>query len=173
MSGVLEKDNAIGLNDAFAAAMRAMASTVSVITAADRAGERYGMTATSVTSVSMAPASLLVCINRTNASFDAVRETGRFCVNLLSDAQSQQCFTFATPGPKTDCFETETWDAVDGLPCLRDAAAVIVCRVAREIHHGSHGIFIGDVEHVSVGRDPVQPLVYLNREIVPVRPACG
>ena len=53
---------AANLTTAFRDAMRRMASTVTIITATDF-GRHHGMTVTAVTSVSMDPPSLLVCLN--------------------------------------------------------------------------------------------------------------
>jgi flavin reductase (DIM6/NTAB) family NADH-FMN oxidoreductase RutF len=45
---------------------------------------------------------------------------------------------------------------------------MIFCRVARHIVHGTHGIFIADVEEVRYGTRPIKPLVYLNRAALPI-----
>ena len=74
--------------------MRRLASGVSVITSVDAQGNPYAMTATSITSVSDSPASLLVCINKSTRMFEAIAEGGQFCVNLLNhdqEAISNRC----------------------------------------------------------------------------------
>ena len=154
----------------FLDAMRRVAATVSIITTATAEDRWLGMTATSVTSVSMDPPSLLVCLNRKGGTHDVVAETGRFCVNVLSEDQADHCATFATPGLKSDGFLAEAWDLRDGLPCLAGSQATIICRVAQRMQHGTHGIFIGDVEAVHIGREENNPLIYLNRAILPLRP---
>ncbi|NBW26299.1 MAG: flavin reductase, partial [Betaproteobacteria bacterium] len=44
--------------------MRRLAATVTLVTTSDADGKRYGMLATSVTSVTMEPPMLLVCVSR-------------------------------------------------------------------------------------------------------------
>ncbi|MBP7705041.1 MAG: flavin reductase [Caulobacter sp.] len=68
--------------DAFRSAQRRLASSVAVITAGAWEGA-VGMTATAVTSVSMDPPSLLVCVNRSATLHGAVMRTGRFRVTYL------------------------------------------------------------------------------------------
>jgi flavin reductase (DIM6/NTAB) family NADH-FMN oxidoreductase RutF len=64
--------------------MRRLAAGVSIITT-EHHGERYGMAATAVTSVSAEPPTLLVCIGRSGSSHEPIRESGRFCVNVLAE----------------------------------------------------------------------------------------
>ena len=152
----------------FLDAMRRVASTVSIITVAGPGDRWYGMTATSVTSVAMEPPSLLVCLNRGGGTHDVVEQVGRFCVNVLSEGQGDLCTRFAMPGPKTEGFASPAWDLRSDMPCLAGSQATIICRVARHMVHGTHGIFVGDVEDVIIGERPAHPLVYLNRAILPI-----
>ena len=144
----------------FKQAMRRVASTVNVITVCVR-GEPMGVTATAMSSVSLDPPSLLICINRSASLHSPLEDVSHFCVNVLHRSQediarmfadrSQQALRFAT-GWKVDC---------DRPPRLADAQAAILCR---RIHHhpfGTHSIFIGQVEEVVV-RDEVDPLVYVD-----------
>ena len=76
---------ATDLGEQFRAAMRRFPSTVSVISTA-KDGQRHGMTATAVTSVSLNPPSLLVCVNRSGRLFGIMESCHRFCVNVLHAA---------------------------------------------------------------------------------------
>ena len=67
---------------AYRAAMRRFASTVTIITAADPE-RHHGMTATAVTSLSMSPPSLVICLNQKTLLHDIVYRALRFCVNVL------------------------------------------------------------------------------------------
>ena len=152
----------------FIEAMRRIAATVSIISTADDDDQWVGMTASSVTSVSMDPPSLLVCLNRAGKTHDVVKQAGRLCVNVLANTQSDLCANFARPGPKTEGFASGDWERRNGLPCLRTCQVMIFCRVVRHIVHGTHGIFIADVDEVNFGTRPIKPLVYLNRAALPI-----
>lgn len=65
------------VDTAFRAAMRRFASTVTIITAADHE-RRHGMTATAVTSLSMSPPSLLICLNQKTLLHDIMFRARRF-----------------------------------------------------------------------------------------------
>lgn len=173
MSSKREPTGFGSLGGDFLDAMRRVASTVSIVTVAGPADLWLGMTATSVTSVSMEPPSLLVCLNRKGGTHDVIRQVGSFCVNVLSEDQAEQCTQFATPGPKTESFMSGDWDLRLDMPRLSGCQATIVCRVARHMVHGTHGIFIGDVEDVVIGDQRTSPLIYLNRAILPIHTSTG
>src|SRR5262245_26813805 len=68
----------------FREAMSRLGAAVHVITTAGPGG-KTGATATAVCSVSDAPPTLLVCLNRRSQTNPAVVENGVFCVNTLVD----------------------------------------------------------------------------------------
>src|SRR5271168_4017298 len=68
----------------FKSGMRRLASGVSIITTAGTEGPR-GLTATAVCSVSVAPPTLLCCINRNSSAHDAIRDAGVLAVNFLAE----------------------------------------------------------------------------------------
>lgn len=143
--------------------MRRLASGVSVISCLDQEGQPYAMTATSVTSVSDAPASLLVCVNRSARAHDAITASGHFAVNVLSrdqDGISNLC-AGGEEGKKR--FELGHWQGFEQLPFLSDCLAVFKCQVDHSMDYGTHRIFIGLINQVLVG-DPEHgdPLIYLN-----------
>ena len=59
----------------FLIAMRFLASSVSVVSAKDSSGKLYAMTASSVTSLTIDPPAILVCVNK-GASIHDVLITG-------------------------------------------------------------------------------------------------
>ena len=70
------------LRETFKRALRRFPAAVSVITSADQ-DRRHGMTATAVTSLSLDPPSLIVCINQATLLHDIMLLARRFCVNVL------------------------------------------------------------------------------------------
>ena len=61
------------LKKSYINAMRGVTSTVSIISAKED-GERHAMTATSVTSLSLDPPAMLVCVNKEQFPFNLVRK---------------------------------------------------------------------------------------------------
>ena len=142
----------------FRSAMRALASALSIVSATHE-GRWFGMTATAVTSVSAAPPSLLICVNRSASLHDPLLSSRVFCVNILYACQSGLAQAFGSKDIKNR-FAHGTW-LVDerSIPYLRDAQANIFCE-ADDVHsYGSHSIVIGKVYRTDVRR-PVHPLVY-------------
>ncbi len=143
----------------FRLAMRRLAATVSVITCSHR-GQRCGMTATAVTSVCMAPPALLICVNGNASVHPAIRDSGRFCVNLLTERQMDISTLFGGKLPQNERFATGRWsDGEHGLPYLDEAQAAIFCELDCHFEYGTHSIFIGKVTRTTV-IDTVKPLLY-------------
>src|SRR6201993_3712786 len=78
----------------FREAMSRMGAAVHVVTTAGPAG-KTGATATAVCSVSDAPPTLLMCLNRRSQTNPAVVENGVFCVNPLGDGGAEIADVFA------------------------------------------------------------------------------
>ena len=143
----------------FRDAMRRLAATVTIISTGGR-GRRHGITATAVTSLSMDPPSLLVCVNRAGSLHVLLTENDRFCVNLLRSEQARLSDAFSGKLTSEERFLHGAWvDDAEGLPYLADAQASIFCRKENAVQHGSHTIFIGVVDSV-LTMDDVCPLIY-------------
>jgi flavin reductase (DIM6/NTAB) family NADH-FMN oxidoreductase RutF len=154
-------DPNVEVQAAFRNAMRRFASTVSIISVQSGA-ERHGTTATAVTSVSLDPPSLLVCMNQDSRLHGFLRKEDRFCVNFLhvGNRDISQAFSSAMPGAER--FAHGDWQTDHhGIPYLADAQANLFCAKDVELPYGSHTIFIGRVFDARV-RDDVSPLLYGN-----------
>jgi flavin reductase (DIM6/NTAB) family NADH-FMN oxidoreductase RutF len=121
-------------------------SSVCVITTTVE-GARYGLTATAVASVSAEPPRLLVCVNRSGQTHEKIRAAGRFCVNVLTEAQDNVAMAFAgMAGPLADRFAVGEWTTlVSGAPVLANAAAAFDCRLAEISEQSTHSVLFGDV----------------------------
>ena len=75
--------------------MGRFASGVTVITTR-AGGADHGTTASAVSSLSMEPPMVLVCLNQTSVTQAAVREAACFAVNILGADQGDIAFQFAT-----------------------------------------------------------------------------
>jgi len=146
----------------FRDAMRRLASTVTIISTTSGQGRRHGITATAVSSLSMDPPSLLVCVNRSGSLHDLLAEADHFCVNLLRIEQVDLSHVFAGKLGSEERFQHGNWaENEHGLPYITDAQASIFCRKQDVIPHGSHSIFIGMVNKTLVS-DDICPLLYGN-----------
>jgi flavin reductase (DIM6/NTAB) family NADH-FMN oxidoreductase RutF len=144
----------------FKQAMRRVASTVNVITVCV-GGEPMGITATAMSSLSLDPPSLLICINRTASLHSPLEDVSHFCVNVLHRSQEEIARMFADRSRQALRF-AEGWQVdCDRPPRLADAQAAILCRRIKHFPYGTHSIFIGEVEEVAV-RGDVAPLVYVD-----------
>lgn len=143
----------------FKDAMRKLAATVTLVTTAED-GARHGMPATAVTSLSMDPPSVLVCINRSASMHGPTTRSRYFCVNLLAAAQAGLLKEFGSR-PSSERFVAGDWqEGPYRLPYLADAAAALFCAVEDEMHYGTHTVFVGRI--VGVAADgTADPLVYL------------
>src|ERR1700749_3799724 len=78
----------------FREAMSRLGAAVHVITTAGPGG-KAGATATAVCSVSDAPPTLLMCLNRRSQTNPIVLQNGVFCINTLGDADAEIADIFA------------------------------------------------------------------------------
>src|SRR5258708_1587539 len=78
-----------GLNaERFKLVMRNIASSVAVITV-EHEGRKHGMTATALCSVSAAPPTILIVVNRSARTHPIISEARRFTVNILAVHQAE------------------------------------------------------------------------------------
>ncbi len=130
----------------FVQAMGQHVSSVCVITTHHN-GERFGLTATAVSSVCADPPRLLVCVNKSGLTHHKIVAAGHFGVNVLADSQERVGQSFAGMlGRDFDRFTVGEWrEGKSGAPLLLDAAATFDCRVAETLDQFTHTIFIGEV----------------------------
>lgn len=141
---------------AFRSLMGRYATGVSVIATLGSGGP-HGMTANSLTSVSLEPLLLLFCVRQGTRTGTLVKQTGRFSVNILSHEHEALSRRFA--GQKAQCGEVE-WTDLFGTPALADAEAVFVCDLRNEYCAGDHSIIVGQVVAMHGRQQPRSPLVF-------------
>jgi flavin reductase (DIM6/NTAB) family NADH-FMN oxidoreductase RutF len=142
-------------------AMAGLAGGVTVVTAVDAQDRPVGMTTTSAVSVSADPPMLAVAMAG-GRTLSAVRQTGRFCVNILNQAGREAAQVFASgAADKFRGLACETGpNGVRWLPTLTSHA--LHCSVVVQVPAGDHLLFVGQVSEVSTGRrrEPHRGLVY-------------
>ena len=133
------------------------ATGVTVVTTTDPAGERFGMTANSFTSVSLDPPLVLWAAGRDSPSLPAFEASERFAVNVLASDQHHLSRQFSTSG-------SDKFDGVRLLPgdppLLEGTVARFVCRRLPgdrgRVEAGDHVLFLGEIEsYDAAGGEPL------------------
>ncbi|MFI2437075.1 flavin reductase family protein [Streptomyces sp. NPDC018693] len=132
---------------------------VCVVTALDD-GVPWGMTCTSLCSVALDPATLLVCLRDGSPTLRAVLAGGAFAVNLLHDEAQPSAELFASGA--ADRFDRVRWETPAGAcgPHLVNSAHTVAdCVVSHSRPVGDHVVTMGRVRRVTRLRSQ-QPLLY-------------
>ena len=130
----------------FLIAMRFLASSVSVISAKDSSGNLFAMTASSVTSLTMDPPSILVCVNNSATIHDVLMKGENLCINILQKTQQEISNICSTKELESTRFQNNFWDTSD-IPFIKDSQANIFCKVDETVSYHTHKIVIGSVIH--------------------------
>jgi flavin reductase (DIM6/NTAB) family NADH-FMN oxidoreductase RutF/DNA-binding FadR family transcriptional regulator len=132
-------------------------SGVVVITTRHR-DQSYGMTVSAVSSLSMDPPMLLVCLNAASRTQEAVLGSGRFAVNILAHDQGGLAARFAGSSAVDKFDGVPVHDGQTGVPLLDGALAVVECVVSEAVTGGTHRVFLARVVHAEAGEG--SPLAY-------------
>jgi flavin reductase len=129
----------------FRDAMSRLVSAVNVITT-DGPGGQAGFTASAVCSVTDAPPTLLVCLNRNASASPAVHENRVLCVNVLSEGQHEISSIFGGKTPMARRFAAARWcETETGAPMLEGALAAFDCRIVNSVEVGTHSVLFCEV----------------------------
>jgi flavin reductase (DIM6/NTAB) family NADH-FMN oxidoreductase RutF len=146
----------------FREAMTLLASGVAVITARRPDGIPCGIAATSLTSYSGHPPSLLVSVWHGSRCHSALAACGHFGVHLLRSDELPLAERFADRA-LPDKFEGVDWSWDDDVPELGGTLAYLRCRRAANFVQYDHTVLIGDLEG---GRlEQGEPLLYARRRM--------
>lgn len=128
--------------------MSAFPTGVAVVTALDASGTPCGMTCSSLTSVTLTPPTLLVCLRTGSRTCEAVRGGGAFAVNLLHANAHGTARLFSSAAPER--FSQVRWArSGGGLPWLcDDALAFAECRLTGCVEVGDHQVIFGQVARI-------------------------
>ncbi|HEY4811901.1 MAG TPA: flavin reductase family protein [Solirubrobacteraceae bacterium] len=136
------------------------ATGVCVVSTRRDDGSPVGTTVNAVTSVSLEPPLLLVCLAHDSETLAAVQATLHFTVSILAEGQQAHSNRFAAKGEQARSHEVHFGEHESGLPCLPDALATIACRVSAMHHAGDHMIVIGEALSTSSAPTEVAPLLF-------------
>jgi flavin reductase (DIM6/NTAB) family NADH-FMN oxidoreductase RutF len=131
---------------------------VAVVTSTDGAGPR-GATTNALTSLSLDPLLVLVALDHASNTLEAVRNSGRFCINVLASDQEELARRFATKASGEEKLAGVPHELVDGVPVLGGAVAWLACGLEQELEGGDHAILLGRPLEAGAN-DDVQPLLF-------------
>ena len=140
----------------FLGAMGRRVSSVNLVTTDGGAG-KYGLTVTSMCSVSADPPLVMIGINRKSPLCGAITDNRCFAVNVLSVAQQALADTFAGFGPEGAAYDFSLagWqEGESGAPILDDCTAWLECALDTFVDAGSHRMFMGRVVRAGQGSRP-------------------
>lgn len=146
------------LRKAFVEGMSRAATFVAVATT-DGAAGRFGVTISSLTSVSADGdhPSLLACVHQLSPAATAILKNRAFCANLLHEGQQGLADLFAGRA-KVDVaarFDQVDWaTGQGGQPILRGATASFECCLATAVLWETHYIIVGKVNSVILSEAP-------------------
>lgn len=147
--------------DAFRATLGRFATGVGVMTVAVD-GRTHGMTANAISSVSLDPPLVLVCVERSAAMAGVVRRSSSFALSFLAGDQEALSNWFADPARADDgaqFAEVAHRAEVTGAPVIEGAVGWVDCRVETIHTAGDHDIVIGRVVGLGIG-PATAPLLY-------------
>lgn len=120
------------------------ATGVTILTVVTPDGRPIGMTANSLSSVSLRPPLISVCVDREADLHDAILKVGEFVVNVLSSPQETLARRFSDE--HDDRFDGVGYHlSPDGLILLDGALAHIECHRHAHYPAGDHTIVVGKV----------------------------
>ncbi len=144
-------------SDDFRRVLSHFTTGVTVVTTCDADGRPTGLTASAFASVSLDPPLVLVCVDHKSQSYPALRERGRFAINILHAEQEALSRRFAST--RLDKFDGVPHTLSElGLPLVQGAIARLECTTVSMHVEGDHTIFVGRVERADAPSG--EPLLY-------------
>jgi flavin reductase (DIM6/NTAB) family NADH-FMN oxidoreductase RutF len=142
----------------FLRVMGSVASGVTIVTVKGKDGQPRGFTASAVTSLSLDPRMLLVCVSERSSTLEVIKEAGSFAVNILAANQQEVAQQFATL--QANKFSGMRWrkGAETGAPVLDGALAYAECLLRDTCKGGDHEILMGEI--VAGDSHESEPLLY-------------
>ncbi|GBR02865.1 flavin reductase [Acetobacter oeni] len=150
--------------DLFREAMSRLGAPVTLVTTDGPAG-RQGLTVSAITSVSDAPPTVLVCLNRSNRSHETFLQNGVVGISILGAPHNALAGIFASSRRSADeKFATGRWrTGQTGAPLLDDAVVTLDCTISDIHSSGSHDVLFCIVEAIGLHDAPEAGLAWFGR----------
>jgi flavin reductase (DIM6/NTAB) family NADH-FMN oxidoreductase RutF len=146
----------------FRESMAGLCSGIAVITAQRPDGEPCGLVATSVSSFSARPPSVLVSVDHSSRCHRPLVDGDTFGVHVLAAGQTDLARVFAGRGD--DKFAGVDWSWDDGVARIANCLSYLRCRRSALFELYDHSLLVGDVTGGSLTAG-AEPLVYMWRRM--------
>ena len=154
----------MSIQDNFRLAMRRYIYSVSIMSNRDSDDNFNAITVSSVTSISMDPPSILICINKSAKIHDSIVLGSKFCINLLNKDQQQLSDVCSDEDRHDQRFADKNWNTND-IPFLSNAQANIFCKVDKLSSYHTHTVVIGLVEDANF-TETISTLTYVDGKYI-------
>lgn len=155
------------MQEEFVSAMSHLAYPVSIVSS--QANEnRFAITVSSVTSVSVEPPSLLICINKVSSIAETIVIGSFININFLRPEQKSIASICSSKEKAGERFKYDAWaQDKNNTPYLEDSASIAFCSVMDTIEYATHIIAILNVDDVTINQSKnLDPLLYSNRKFI-------
>ena len=144
--------------DLFRSAWSNFATGVTVISTTEVDGGVHGMTANSVTSVSLEPPLALITIAHERNSYPLIKQNGRFGISVLTNRQRGVARHFTVPDEIRKTLPAPEFEPLGESMVIAGSLTAMDCRVVDSIEAGDHTIFIAKLEAIRINEG--DPLLY-------------
>ena len=146
------------IQNEFKIGMRKYIYSVSVISNTQSNGRKNAITVSSVTSISINPPSIIVCINKKSSIHESLILDSKFCINLVNEEQRDIAEICSDPNRINERFKNIEWIG-DKPPIMKNALVNIICKVDKIVEYKTHSIVIGLVQKIK-NSEHKNPLMY-------------
>ena len=146
------------IQNEFKIGMRKYIYSVSVISNTQSNGRKNAITVSSVTSISINPPSIIVCINKKSSIHESLILDSKFCINLVNEQQRDIAEICSDPNRINERFKDIEWIG-DKPPIMMNALVNIICKVDKIVEYKTHSIVIGLVQKIK-NSEHKNPLMY-------------
>lgn len=152
---------------AYRDAMSHLGGGVTVVATRDPIGRDVGITATSVTAVSLVPPLVLVCVRSGGFAADCLSVSDGWTLSMLAEDQVDLARYAARHRHPGDADDFSSWPrrrgAATGSLVLTGAVAAVECVPHAFTDAGDHTICVGRVVEVATDVTGRRPLLYVRR----------
>jgi flavin reductase (DIM6/NTAB) family NADH-FMN oxidoreductase RutF len=141
----------------FRAVLGRFASGVSIVTTVGATGTDHGMTVSALSSLSLEPPLILLCVDRTATTHPHLLAARHFAVSMLALEQADLSTRFAQKRDDRFADVAITRDA-HGCALIDGAIAHLECEMWAQHDGGDHTIFVGRVVRAAAREG--DPLIY-------------
>ncbi|GAA2256832.1 hypothetical protein GCM10010232_53210 [Streptomyces amakusaensis] len=146
----------------FRSLMTTFPTGVAIVTTGEAEEGLAGLTVSSVSSVSLEPPVLLVCLHKNSNTLKSLLRRCTFAVNLLHDGAGETAKLFASGDQGR--FKKVEWEygpEFGGPHLVNDAHSIADCRISHTLSMGDHHVVFGEVFRVEQqSLERVRPLLY-------------